>query len=54
MIEYYFLFVLTAVYLIIASIEDVKKTEVANWITLSLAVFALTYRAIYSVYSKNA
>lgn len=54
MIEYYFLFVLAGIYLIIASIEDVKKTEVANWITLSLAVFALAYRAIYAVYSKNS
>lgn len=49
MIEYYFLFVLAIVYLIIASYEDIKKTEVANWVTYSFAVFALAYRAVYSV-----
>jgi Flp pilus assembly protein protease CpaA len=49
MIEYYFLFAIALVYLIIASYEDVKKTEVANWVTYSFAVFALAYRAVYSV-----
>lgn len=49
MIEYYFLFALAAIYMLFASYEDIKKTEVANWITYSFAAFALAYRAIYSV-----
>ena len=49
MIEYYFLFALGIIYLIVASYEDLKKTEVANWITYSFVAFALAYRGIYSV-----
>jgi len=53
MIEYYFLFALAIVYLIVASYEDIKKTEVANWATYSFAVFALAYRAVYSVFARD-
>ncbi|MEI6732105.1 MAG: prepilin peptidase [archaeon] len=51
--EYYFLFALALVYLIFASIQDLKKREVANWLSFSLIAFALAYRIVYSSATGN-
>src|SRR3989338_6014136 len=51
--EYYFLFVLTFLFTLFASIQDLKKREVANWLNFSFIAFALTYRAFYSLATKN-
>jgi len=49
--EYYFLFFLAWAWLVFASVQDVKKTEVANWVSYSLIGFAFAYRIFYSVIS---
>ncbi len=51
--EYYFLFGLALVWLAVASIQDIKTREVDNWLTFSLIIFALAYRAIYSYINNN-
>jgi len=47
--EFMFLFVLALVWIAIASYTDLKKREVPNWISFSLPIFALAYRAFYSI-----
>lgn len=51
--EHYFLFALTLVFTIFATIQDLRTREVANWLTFSLIAFALAYRAFFSVATKN-
>jgi len=48
-----FLIILAFVWLIIASLQDIKKREVPNWLNFSLIVFALVYRAFYSSISGD-
>jgi Flp pilus assembly protein protease CpaA len=43
------LFVLGAVWALVASVQDVKTTFVANWLTYSLVIFGLVYRLFYGV-----
>lgn len=45
----YFLLMLALAYLIFASISDLKKREIPNWLSFSLIGFALAYRAFYAV-----
>lgn len=52
--EYYFLLGLAFLYTLVASIQDIRKTEVANWLNFSFLGVALFYRAIYSIFSGNA
>lgn len=47
------MFFLAWIWLVFASIQDIKKTEVANWISYSLISFAFAYRAFYSVFSEK-
>jgi len=49
-----FLIVLGLVWLIAAAICDLKKREVPNWLNFSLLLFALAYRAFYSIFANNA
>jgi len=51
--EYYFLFALAFLFTLFASIQDLKKREVANWLNFSFIAFALAYRAFYSLATKN-
>ncbi len=51
--EYYFLFALAFLFTLFASIQDLKKREVANWLNFSFIAFALSYRAFYSLAAKN-
>lgn len=44
-----FLIILGLIYLIVASIQDLRKREVWNWLSFSLIAFALAYRAFYAV-----
>jgi Flp pilus assembly protein protease CpaA len=48
-----FLLILALIWIIFASIQDLKKREVANWISFSLIIFALGFRFFYSFYSEN-
>ena len=49
-----FLIILAIVWLIIASICDIRKREVPNWLNFSFITFALAYRAFYSVIEKDS
>ena len=54
MIErYWFLFGLALVWLLFATVYDLKKREVPNWLNFSFIAFALAYRAFYSAYFYN-
>jgi len=46
--EYYFLFGLAFIWMVFATVQDLKSREVANWLNFSLIGFALAYRAFYS------
>jgi len=47
--EVYFLYLLTFCWLVFASIQDLKKREVANWLNFSLIIFGFAFRTFYSV-----
>ncbi|MDO8564290.1 MAG: prepilin peptidase [Nanoarchaeota archaeon] len=49
MSEYLFLFVIALIWLIFASVQDLKVREVANWLNFSLVSIALAYRLFYSI-----
>ncbi len=49
-----FLIILALIWLIAATVCDIKKREVPNWLNFSLLLFALAYRAFYSVFLWNA
>jgi len=53
MYEVTLLLILGFVYLAIASIQDIKKREVANWLSFSLIIFALAYRIFYSAFMND-
>lgn len=46
--RYYFLFFVALIWIAFATVQDIKKREVANWLNFSLVAFALAYRAFYS------
>ncbi len=49
----YLLFGIAIVWLIAASITDIKKREVANWLSFSLIAIAIAIRAIEAIISKD-
>lgn len=53
MYELIFLIVLGLIWLVFASIQDLKKREVANWLNFSLIIFALGFRFFYSLFNQN-
>ena len=53
MLEVIFLIVLALVWIIFASMQDLKQREVANWLSFSLIIFALGFRFFYSLFSSN-
>lgn len=48
-----FLLFLTLAYLIVASVQDLRKREIYNWLSFSLIAFALAYRLFYSVVNSD-
>ena len=46
-----FLLVLGLIWIIGATIQDLRKKEVANWLNFSLILFALGFRFFYSLFS---
>ena len=48
-----FLVVLALIYLVIASLSDLKKREVANWLCFSLLAFGLAYRGFFALLNKD-
>lgn len=51
--EIIFLVILALVWLIFASLQDIKKREIANWLNFSLIIFALGFRFFLSLFSQN-
>ncbi len=49
--EVIFLIVLALIWVGAASIQDLKKREVPNWLNFSLIIFALGFRFFYSLFS---
>ena len=48
-----FLVVLALAWIIFASIQDLRKREVSNWLNFSLIAFALGFRFFYSLFSES-
>jgi Flp pilus assembly protein protease CpaA len=44
-----FLVVFGLIYIVAASIQDLRKREVWNWLNFSLIIFAIAYRAFYAI-----
>ncbi len=53
MYEIIFLLILALVWIVFASIQDLKKREVANWLSFSLIIFALGFRFFYCLFSQT-
>ena len=50
MFEEVFLFVFGLIFILIATMQDLKEKEVDNWISFSLIIFALGFRFFYSLF----
>jgi len=48
-----FLFLLALILLIVASIQDIRKREVDNWLSFSLIAFSLAYVIFYSLLNQD-
>jgi Flp pilus assembly protein protease CpaA len=53
MYEIIFLLTLALIWIVFASLQDLKKREVANWLSFSLIIFALGFRFFYCLFSQN-
>jgi Flp pilus assembly protein protease CpaA len=53
MYEVIFLIIIGIIWFIFASISDLKKREVANWVSFSLIIFVLGFRLFYSLFNNN-
>ena len=53
MIEVIFLWILGLIWIISASVQDLKKREIANWLSFSLIIFALGFRFFYSFFTGD-
>lgn len=51
--EEMFLYALALVWITFATIEDVRKREVANWLNFSLVIFALGFRFFFSWFNGD-
>ena len=52
MIGVIFLIVLALVWIVFATIQDIRTREVANWLNFSLIIFALGFRFFYGLFSE--
>jgi Flp pilus assembly protein protease CpaA len=53
MIEVIFLIVLGIIWTVFASIQDLRKREVNNWLNFSLVIFGLGFKFFYSLFEWN-
>ncbi|MBU2562608.1 MAG: prepilin peptidase [Nanoarchaeota archaeon] len=54
MFEIIFLSFFALVWIIFASIEDLRKREIANWLNFSLLIFAMGFRFFYSLFYSES
>lgn len=50
MFEIIFLFVLGLIWIIFATVEDIRTREIFNWLNFSLIIFALGFRFFFSLF----
>jgi len=48
-----FLIILALIWLVAATVQDIRKREIPNWLSFSLIAFALAFRALYSVFYSD-
>ena len=53
MFEVIFLWSLALLWIVFATIQDLRSREIANWISFSLIIFALGFRFFYSLFSAS-
>jgi len=53
MLEVIFLFVFALIWVMFALVQDIRTTEIANWVSFSLIIFALGFRFFYSLFSSG-
>lgn len=53
MYEVIFLIVLALIWIIFATVQDIRKREIADWLNFSLIIFALGFRFFYSLFSDT-
>lgn len=51
MIEVIILLAVALIWIIFATVQDLKSREIANWLNFSLIIFALGFRFFYSLFS---
>ena len=51
--EVIFLFTLGLIWIIFATIEDLRTREISNWLNFSLIIFALGFRFFYSLFEAG-
>ena len=51
--EIIFLLVLALIWIIFATVQDLRSCEVANWLNFSLIIFALGFRFFYCLFSQG-
>jgi len=51
--EIIFLLTIGMIWIIFATIQDLRKREVANWLNFSLIIFGLGFRFFHSLFSEN-
>lgn len=54
MIEVIFLVVLALIWMLFATVQDLKMREVANWLNFSLIIFALGFRFFWSLFAADS
>ena len=53
MYEVIFLLALAFLWIIFATMQDLRKREIANWLNFSLIIFVLGFRFFYSLFSQT-
>ena len=53
MLEVIFLIVLGLIWIVFATLQDLKEREVANWLNFSLIIFALGFRFFFSLFAEQ-
>lgn len=48
-----FLLVLAFIWIVFATVQDLRKREIANWLSFSLIIFALGFRFFYGLFSET-
>ena len=51
--EIIFLMVLALIWIVFATVQDLRTREIANWLNFSLIIFAMGFRFFYSLFSES-